>query len=510
MAVATFITRVLGFVRDMVIARYLGATRFSDAFFVAFRIPNLLREVFAEGSMSSSLIPVISEYRTNKGEQETVKLVRVVFVFITLFVGGLCIAGIIFAPFIVKVIAPGFESDPNKFKITVTLTRVMFPFLLFVSMSALLMGVLNARKVFFIPASASAWFNISIIAAILFLNQFFGEPVLVAAIGVTLGGITQFLWQLPVFLKKGYSLRPSFNLRHPGVKKMGMLLLPATFGMAVSQINIFISTLLASYLPVGSIAYLYYSMRLIQFPIGIFGVALSMAVLPALSDHAAKNDIESIKNDLSFSLKLLFAITVPSMVGLFILSEPIINVLYQRGKFDYIAAYNTNIALMYYSCGIWAIVGARMLTSTFYSMQDTKTPVKLSTITIVINIFLSVMLIKPLSYGGLALANTLSATINFFLLLFFMTKRFKGKDAHLDLKGIMVSFLKTFSASIIMGAAGLVLIKRVSWIEGSGHLFKAGYLLTIIILCSMIYFGTAYLFKSQEVKYIIKMIRKRR
>ncbi|MBF0472470.1 MAG: murein biosynthesis integral membrane protein MurJ [Nitrospirae bacterium] len=502
---ATFASRVLGFIRDMVIAKFFGATSLSDAFFVAFRIPNLARDLFAEGAMSAALIPVLSEYRINNGEQETIKLVRIIFVFIFIFVGGLCVTGIIFAPFIVRIIAPGFLLDPFKFQITVTLTRIMFPFLLFVSFAALLMGSLNARKIFFIPTLASAWFNFAIIATILILYRFFKEPVIVAAIGVSVGGVVQFIWQIPVFVKGGYSLKPLFNLRHPALKKMGLLLLPATVGMGVNQLNIFISTMLASYMHVGSIAYLYYAMRLIQFPIGIFGVALSTAVLPTLSDHAAKNDIASIKVDLSFSLKLLFAITVPSMIGLMVLGKPIVHVLFQRGHFDYIATLNTTIALMYYSCGIWAIVGARMLTSAFYSMQDTKTPVKLTASALIINLFFSIMLIEPLGYGGLALANALAATVNFFMLLFYLYRKLHG----FDLKGIIISFFKTMSASLVMGICGWVLINQIHWIENGHMLFKGSYLLVIMLLCSLIYFVTAYVFKSHEIKYIAGLIKKR-
>jgi putative peptidoglycan lipid II flippase len=505
MIVATFASRVLGFIRDMVIAQFFGATRLSDAFFVAFRIPNLMRDLFAEGAMSAALIPVLSEYRTKEGEDETIKLVRSVLMVITIFVGGLCVAGIIFAPYIVKVIAPGFLFDPHKFEITVLLTRIMFPFLLFVSYAALVMGVLNSRKIFFVPTLASAWFNFAIIATILLLYPFFDEPVTVAAVGVSVGGIVQFLWQIPVFLKDGYSLRPLFYFRHPALKQMGLLLIPATFGMAVNQLNIFISTMLASYLAVGSIAYLYYAMRLIQFPIGIFGVALSTAVLPTLSDHASKNDFISIKDDLSFSLKLLFAITVPSMIGLMMLGHPIIHVLFQRGKFDFIATQNTTIALMYYSCGIWAIVGARMLTSAFYSMQDTKTPVKLTIIALIVNLFLSIMLIGPLGFGGLALANAISATMNFFMLLFYLYKKLNG----FDLKGIIISFIKTLTASIVMGAFGWVLINQIPWIENGNMLFKSGYLMVVVGLSSLMYFGTAYAFKSHEIKYIVELIRKR-
>ncbi|OGW73068.1 MAG: murein biosynthesis integral membrane protein MurJ, partial [Nitrospirae bacterium RIFOXYC2_FULL_44_7] len=290
MSAATFISRVLGYVKDMILAIYFGATGLSDTFFVAFRIPNLLRELFAEGSMSSAFIPVLTEYQAKNGKDEAKRLVRVTFTFIIIFVGLICLIGIIFAPSIVTAIAPGFLNMPEKFSLTVLLTRIMFPFLLFISLAALIMGALNSRRVFFIPALAPAMLNVSIIVTVIALASKMEQPIIAVAIGVALGGFVQFAFQIPSFLKNGYSIRPEYDLGHQGLKKMSVLMLPATMGMAVAQINIFISTILASYLAAGSITYLYYSMRLVQFPVGIFGVAMGMAVLPTLSEHALKGD----------------------------------------------------------------------------------------------------------------------------------------------------------------------------------------------------------------------------
>src|ERR1700690_151683 len=286
MSIATFISRILGFVRDMILARFFGATGTSDVFFVAFRIPNLLRELFAEGSMSSAFVPVLTEYQTKKGNDEANHLVRVTFLFLVVVVGSLCIAGMIFAPGIVKVIALGWDSGSEKFASAVLMTRIMFPFLLFISLASVVMGALNTRGVFFIPALAPAVLNIVTIVCIVGLSLQFTNPVIAAAIGFPGGGLVQFLFQLPSFFRHGFSFKssalPSFRavMYHPGLKRIGLLIIPMTAVLAVSQINIFISTILASYLAEGSISYLYYSMRLIQFPIGIFGVAMGMAVLP--------------------------------------------------------------------------------------------------------------------------------------------------------------------------------------------------------------------------------------
>ncbi|MBF0537462.1 MAG: murein biosynthesis integral membrane protein MurJ [Nitrospirae bacterium] len=501
MSVATFISRVLGFIRDMIVALFLGASGVSDSFFVAFRVPNLLRELFAEGSMSSGFIPVLTQYRTNKGEGEAVDLVRVTFSFIVVVIGLICLLGIVFAGAIVRFIAPGFVGDPAKFSSTVTLTRIMFPFLLFVSLSALTMGALNTKKKFFVPAMASACFNVAIIVTVLAFYNSFREPVMAVAIGVTVGGLAQFIWQLPMFFKNNYSLRPNFNFSHPGLKRIGALVFPAAAGTAVAQFNIFMSTILASYLPTGSITYLYYAMRLIQFPVGIFGVAMGMAILPALSEHASRGDFETLTKDFAFSLKLLFAITVPSMLGLIVLSEPIVSVLLQRGQFDHAAVRATASALVCYSMGIWAMVGVRVVASTFYAMHNTRTPVKTAIISVLANIFLSIILMQYLSHAGLALANALASTLNFSLLFYLL----RGRLLTLDAGDIGVSFTRTLAASVIMALVGWGIV-RFNWNPGDSGLGKAIFLTCAIVLCVVTYTVAAWVLKSEEIRYILKAI----
>ncbi len=513
MTTATGISRILGFLRDMLVARFLGAGGVSDSFFVAFRVPNLLRELFAEGSMSSGVIPVLSQYKATKGQTAVAELVRAAFTFIAILSGLVCILGIVFAPLIVNAIAPGFSSNPVKFAQTVFLTRIMVPFLFFVSISAIVMGALNSRKVFFVPAMASTWFNVGIISTIAVFYFFWPNHSAVVAVGVTIGGFFQFASQVPTFYKNEYSLRPNFNFSHPGLKQIGLLILPATVGTAVSQLNIFISTILASYLPSGSITYLYYAMRLIQFPVGVFGVAMGMAVLPSLSEHAARGDFDTLTKDFTFSLKLLFAITLPSMIGLIALSEPIVNCLFQHGRFDYEAVRGTTAALLCYSTGIWAMVGVRVVASTFYSMHDTKTPVRAAVFTLIINIAISIILMEHLSFAGLALANALSSCANFLALFYFLNKKLK----HIAIGGIVWSFMKTLLASAMMGIVGwyLINIKQVSAIPGvkwntTGHfMVKSVYLALVIAVCAVVYFTIAHLLKSEEAGYIIKTLKRK-
>ena len=502
MSVATFISRILGYIKDMILAVFFGASGLSDTFFAAFRIPNLLRELFAEGSMSSAFIPVLTEYRQKQGEGEATRLVKITFTFIIIVVGCLCILGIMFAPAIVSVVAPGFLQSSDKFNMTVMLTRVMFPFLLFISLASLLMGALNTKKIFFVPALAPALLNVTVICTVVLFARSFTEPITSVAIGVAVGGFVQFAFQLPAFFRSGYVLGFEPEFGHPGLKKMALLLIPATMALAVNQINIIVSNILASYLPDGSITYLYYAMRLIQFPIGIFGVAMGMAVLPALSEHAVKGDLDKLREDFSFSLRLLFFIAVPCMAGLIALREPIVNILFQRGQFDYTATRGTADALLFYSIGIWSIVGVRVTTATFYALQDTKTPVRIAVIGVVSNLLLSLLLMGTLKHSGLALANSLASIMNFLLLSFFLRKKLQRIDAGKIIK----SFLQVIASSCIMGVIGWALLRGELWTGSGSAAIKAGYLSGSILICIIMYTVLNALMKNEELSYVREML----
>ncbi len=504
MSVATLISRILGYVKDMILARYFGATGTSDVFFVAFRIPNLLRELFAEGAMSSAFIPVLTDCQVKEGREEANRLVRSVFVTLLIVLGIVCIVGIYFAPEIVTLIAPGFRSDHEKFELTVLLTRIMFPFLIMVSLSSLLMGALNTRGVFFVSALAPAFLNVVTIVTVVTLVHRLTHPITAVAIGVVLGGLVQFLVQMPSFYRQGYSLvlpLKDFTLFHSRLKRIGLLLLPATAGMAVSQINIFVSTIFASFLVEGSITALYYSMRLIQFPIGIFGVAMGMAALPALSRHVAEGRTESLVEDFSFSMRLLFFITIPAMAGLIVLREPIVNLLFQRGEFDYSATKATASALMYYSFGIWAIVGTRLCTTAFYALQNTSTPVKAASVGILTNIVMSYILLGPMGHNGLALANSVAALVNFGLLFYLLKRRLKDLRRRI----ILVSVIKTIVATLIMSiAAAQVIGPQEIWRLSGNEATRSIYLCVAILLALTVYVIVSYLLKSEEFLFLLK------
>lgn len=505
-SIATTGSRVLGFIRDILLAKMFGATGSTDAFFVAFRIPNLFRELFAEGSMSAAFIPVFTEALTKDGSSEAKRLASAVFALLLSVLSLLCVVCIVFAPSIVTLIAPGFLKDPDKFSLTVTLTRFMFPFLFFISLAAFAKGILNSLRSFFVPALAPMFLNISIILSALFLSPRFDVPLVAIALAVAVGGALQVIIQLPELVKKRFLVAPLFLLNHPGLKKILRLLLPAIVGMGVHQINILITTVFVSYLSGGSVTYLYYSMRFVHLPVGIFGVAMATAVLPTLSEQAAKGDRKAMQETFSFSLRLLFFITLPAMAGLIALSEPIIHVLLLRGEFTPLAVSETAYALVCYSSGLWAFVGYRVVVSVFYSLQDTKTPVQIAALSIAANIIFCFVLMGPMRHGGLALSTSLAQAVNF-LVLFYLLRARLGR---IDGRNIIRSFFKIAMASLMMGLAGWYTIQGDIWTESGRSLEKAAILSGVIALCMGVFFSIMYIMKSDELAYLMKMRRKKK
>jgi len=442
---ATLLSRILGFVRDMVIAWFFGAGLLSDAFFVAFRIPNLLRRLFAEGSLSIAFVPVFTDYLSRDGRAEAFNMARSTLRMLSVILVVLTIAGILGAPIIVKAIAPGYAGA--KFSLTVTLTRIMFPYIFFICLVALSMGILNTLGHFAAPALAPVFLNVAMIGAVLFIAPHMDSPVTGLAIGVLIGGALQLLLQIPFLIKKGFRFWKKASLYHPGLKRIAKLMGPAVFGAAVYQINMIIATLLASLLPEGSVSYLYYADRLVQFPLGLFAISLSVAVLPSLSRQAAAKNFKGLTETFRYAIQLVFFITLPAMVGLIVLREPIVALLFQRGAFDVESTRLTAQALVFYSIGLWAVSAVRIVVSTFYSLQDTITPVKIATVSIIANIILGVLLMGPLSHGGLALATSLASMINFCLLAWALRKRLGQWDG----KKIIESIGKSVICAIIMG-----------------------------------------------------------
>ncbi len=502
---ATLLSRIFGFIRDMVVAGFFGAGLATDAFFVAFRIPNLLRRLLAEGSLTISFIPVFTEYLKKKSKEDALGLANTAFTLLSIILVIVSLAGILFSPLIVKIIAPGFSKVPDKYELTVFLTRLMFPYIFFISLVALSMGILNSLRHFAAPALAPVVLNISIIGSVVLLRNLFPEPIISLAVGVMIGGVLQLAMQFPFLIKVGAKLRPSFDFKHPGIKKIGTLMLPAVFGAAVYQLNIFISTLLASLLPGGSVSYLYYADRIVQLPLGVFAIAVGTASLPTLSEQATSGDLKEMKKTISFSLRLIFFITIPAMIAMIALRVPIISVLFQRGEFDHQSTILTAQALLYYAVGLWAFSGIRVVVSAFYSLQDTKTPVKVAIIALIVNIILSVILMYPMKHGGLALATSVASAVNI-IILFFALKRKIGPFLDEEFRS---SLFKTVVSSLAM-LGTIVLVNYILPWNNEGP-FNERFLVLIsgVVVGLITFLIFSFILKSTEIIQIFEIVKRR-
>jgi putative peptidoglycan lipid II flippase len=501
---ATLLSRIFGFIRDVVIAWFFGAGLSSDAFFVAFRIPNLLRRLFAEGSLSVAFIPVFTDMLTNRGKEDAFEMARSAIRLLSVLLVIVTIAGILMSPLIIRILAPGFSDSPEKLSMTIFLTRLMFPYIFFIGMVALSMGILNVLGHFAAPALAPVFLNISIIGSVFLISPHMTHPVTGLAVGVLIGGVLQLGFQVPFLINKGFYFWKMAKLFHPAIKKIGLLMLPTIFGAAVYQINILVGTLLASLLPEGSVSYLYYADRLVQFPLGIFAIATATAVLPSIARQASQEDLEAVRDTFGYAMKLVFFITIPSMVGLIVLREPIVALLFKRGAFDSKSTHLTAYALLYYSVGLWAFSAVRIVVSTFYALKDTKTPVRTAAISVCVNIILGIVLMGPMGHGGLALATSLASMLNLGLLV----KALRTKLGMLGLKTIMTSVYKTTICSAFMGAAvwaaALVIIPS----EGGSMMGLFFGLLGSIIVGLVLYGSFSMLLKSRELEQVMAIARK--
>jgi len=503
---ATLVSRIMGYARDMVMSWAFGTGLAADAFYVAYRIPNLLRELLAEGSMSAAFIPVFTETLTKESRESARHLANAVFARLLVILAVLTLLGIIFAPFVVKAIAWGFKGDLDKYATTVMLTRIMFPYLLFIGLAALAMGMLNSLRSFLAPALSPVMLNIMTIASILLSIWLLPNPIYGVAAGVVLGGLFQFLIQVPGLRKQGMMMRPEFQPSHPGVAKIGRLALPIMLSSSVTQVNIFVSTILASFLATGSITYLFYGMRFIHFPLGIFGIAIATAVLPTMSAQAARGETEAFRETLSLGLRLVFFIMFPAMAGLIALRVPIVNLLLEHGQFDRISTAGTAAAILYYSIGLWAFAGVRIVAQAFYSLQDTKTPVKIAALAMVTNILLSVILMGPLAHGGLALATSLAAMLNIGLL----TLQLRKKIGRMDGRRIMTSLLRIIPASAAMAAIGWWVSRDPVWELRGEILYKSELLVGTMAVSVLFYVLAMWIVRSEELKFLWGMVKRKR
>jgi len=488
----TFVSRILGFVRDTLIARVFGAGMLSDAFIVAFKIPNLLRRVSAEGAFSQAFVPILAEYKSQRSFDETHSLINRVATWLGLILVGVTLLGMLAAPLIVAIIAPGFTSDHAKMQLTVELLRITFPYIFFISLVSMAGGVLNTYNKFGIPAFTPVWLNVSMIASVLFFADHFDEPIKVLAWAVFFGGFLQLAFQIP-FLKQ-IGLLPKFEIRRDdeGVWRILKLMGPAILGVSVAQISLIINTIFASFLATGSVSWLYYADRLMEFPTGVLGVALGTILLPSLSKAYASKDDTEYSQLLDWGLRLTFILAAPAALALAILATPLVIALFHYGKFTGLDVLMTQQALVAYSIGLLGLILVKILAPGFYARQNVKTPVKIAVFTLVATQLMNVVFVfgLDLKHAGLALAIGLGACINATLLYYHLRKAGIYKLQ----SGWFIFLLKLTVALIVMGIAlyyakgdtnawlSFSLIKRLLYIGGLVALGGISYFLTLLLL----------------------------
>ncbi|MCC6850504.1 MAG: murein biosynthesis integral membrane protein MurJ [Deltaproteobacteria bacterium] len=478
------VSRVTGLARDLVVGYLFGAGTGADAFFVAYRIPNLLRRLVAEGAATAAFIPVFTGYLTRGPRAEAERVARVLFTMMALVLGVITVLGIVFAGPITSLFAPGFAVVPGKLELTIRLTRAVFPYIFCIGMVAAAMGVLNALRDFLAPATSPVVMNLVMIVATAALAPWLGIYSL--AVAVLLGGVAQMASQLPALRRQGISLSPLWAPRHAAVKRVGALMLPTVFGSAVYQINVLISTMFASLLPAGSVAFLWYAERLFEFPLGVFAVALSTAALPSFAT-LAKRDVAVFRDTVAFALRLVNLIALPAAVGLALTAEPLTSVLFIRGQFTPADAAATAVAVRWYSVGLWSVACVRVLVPAFYALEDTRTPVLTAAAAFVANLLFVVLLIGPvtgppdswfgrtmtaathavgvldLRHGGLALSTSIAATVNLVMLAALLSRRAGG----FAWGAWLGSTARTAIASASMVPVVRAIVARVEWFDGT-------------------------------------------
>ncbi len=520
----TMISRVFGYLRDAVIATYFGAGAAADAFFVAFRIPNFLRRLFGEGSLTISFVPVFTEALEKEGKERARELASICFTVFSVILALLTLLGIIFAPQIILLLAPGYQGVADKMSLTVLLTRIMFPYTLLICLVALAMGVLNSVKHFFAPAFAPVLLNIAMIFCGIGLYHVMDPPILGLAIGVVAGGVLQLILQAPFLLKKGYFPRIIFRFNDPGLKKIAILMLPAMFGMAVHTFAVFINTIFASLLEEGAVSYLFYADRLMELPLGVFAIAVGAAVLPSMSRQAAHNDFAGLKDTLSYAIRLVMFVSLPAAAGLIALSHPIVNVLFQRGEFDLAATQATAKTLIFFCAGLPFFAALRVIVPTFYSMKNTVTPVIFAAIALFVTLVCDLLFIGPvqytdiallafltenlnvtgpLGYGGLALATSVGAMVNCLGLIVLL----KGKVGGLGGGKIALSFIKSAVASIFMGIIVWIIAGWFDFDTDDFNVVKTMGLIISITCGVLAYALMGYILKSVELTAMLKILK---
>lgn len=482
----TLLSRITGFIREMLIARAFGAGLYTDAFFVAFRIPNLLRRLFAEGAFSQAFVPILAEYKTKQGNDATRLLIDHVATLLSIILFAVSAIGVLAAPAIVYASAYGFTNNPEKFAVTVTLLKICFPYLLFISLTSLSAGILNTYSHFKVPAFTPVFLNLSMIGAALFGAPYFDPPVLALAWGVFIGGILQLAFQIPFLLKLKLMPRPRLDFHDPGVWRILKLMGPSVFGVSISQISLLINTFFASFLVTGSVSWLTYADRLMEFPTALLGVALGTILLPSLSKHYAEKSTEEYSKLLDWGLRLTILLTLPAAIALAILSIPLITTLFKSGAFTPNDVWMTRQALLAYSIGLTGIVLVKILAPGFYARQNIKTPVKIALITLIATQLMNLVFLSHLKHAALALSIGLSASLNAGLLYY----QLRRHDIYQPQPGWPLFLLKVVIAVATMaGVLWVIMGTEASWLSGS-MLTRAMRLAWVMAAGAGVYFAT--------------------
>jgi putative peptidoglycan lipid II flippase len=503
-------SRVFGLVRDQVLASMFGAGDAMDAFNVAFRIPNLVRDLFAEGAMSAAFVPVFMRQLASGDRASAWRLGNNVINALLVVTGILVVLGIIVARPLVGAFAADYASVPGKLDLTVSLTRVMLPFLTLVAIAAAFMGMLNSLHRFFIPALAPAMFNIATILCALLLvplmPRFGWPPIMAVAVGALVGGVAQLALQWPLLRREGFSYAPFLNWRHEGLRRVLILMGPGTIGLAATQVNVFVNTVLATSEGTGAVSWLNYAFRLMYLPTALFGVSIATATIPAVSRHAARDDTAAVRSTLAEGLSLMLVMNVPATVGLIVLSQPIVRVIFERRAFLPSDTAATAAALQFYAVGLLGYSIVRIASPTFYALGDSRTPVQISIASVAVNAILNVGLVRVLGYRGLALGTSIAALFNAAGLLWLLHSRLDG----LDDRRVLSSLARVTIASFVMGMATLAINDVLAaWIPGDAFLGQATRLFLTIVSALVVLGIAAHVLRIREFREALAVVAKR-
>ncbi|MEW6427927.1 MAG: murein biosynthesis integral membrane protein MurJ [Thermodesulfobacteriota bacterium] len=497
---AVMCSRVLGLVREQVFAVMFGAGTAYDAFVVAFRIPNLLRDLFGEGALSSAFVTVFTARRTTGRAEDAWRLANNVLSFFAVFVGALTLFGILASRSLVGLLAPDFALVADKVALTTRLTAIMFPFLVFISLASVVMGILNSWGRFFVPAMASSFFNLGSIlggVALALLLPRFGQPAIVGmAVGTLLGGILQLGWQLPSLYRCGFRLRLRIDLGDPDLRRIFRLMVPAIVGLSATQFNIFVNTYFASSCAEGSVSWLNYAFRLVQFPIGVFGVALSIAAQPVFAGYAARKDLAGMRSAFSSSMVMVFCLTIPATVGLLLLARPIVAVIFQHGAFTGFDTEQTAQALSYYSLGLFAYASVKVMVPVFYALDDTRYPVVASFMAVAVNVLIILAALDAMQHRVIALATSSSMAGSFLFLGVMLYRKMGG----FPVRHLFSGAGKVAAASLVMGGG---LLAAIRLFPAPAHLaMQIVRLLLLIAGAGGLYAVALHLLRLQEMQAI--------